>query len=197
MKGAAKAGMVWGGVLLLAGCATSPPAPEPLVTAVPARIEPAQPRYDTSTFWQGDQMAGDASIVLRLSEQRAYFYKGGVLAGATPVSTGRPGFDTPMGTFRVQQKAVNYRSSQYGDYVDAHGNIVWKDVDTKVDSAPLGAHFVGARMPYFLRISEGIGLHQGYLPGRPASHGCIRLPASMAQIYFRAAAVGTPVTIAP
>ena len=192
-----RAGIIFFGVLLLVGCATAPPAPEPALTVASGRIERAQPCYDTSTFWQGDQMAGEAAIVLRLSEQRAYFYKGGMLAGATPVSTGRPGFDTPMGTFRIQQKVSNYRSSQFGDYVDAHGNIVLKDVDTKVDSAPAGAHFVGARMPWFLRVTEGIGLHQGYLPGRPASHGCIRLPGPMAQIYFRAASVGTPVTIAP
>ncbi|MFL5738728.1 MAG: DUF4286 family protein, partial [Flavisolibacter sp.] len=35
---------------------------------------------------------------------------------------------------------------------------------------------VGAPMPYFLEFSPGYGLHQGYLPGVPASHGCIRMP---------------------
>jgi lipoprotein-anchoring transpeptidase ErfK/SrfK len=122
---------------------------------------------------------------------------GGVLAGATPISTGRAGFETPTGTFRVQQKVANYRSSQYGSYVDAHGHIVMRDVDRKADPMPPGTRFVGARMPWFLRVTEGIGLHQGHLPGYPASHGCIRLPGSMAQLYFQAASVGTPVTIVP
>jgi len=31
-------------------------------------------------------------------------------------------------------------------------------------------------MPYFVEFSPGYGLHQGYLPGVPASHGCIRMP---------------------
>jgi lipoprotein-anchoring transpeptidase ErfK/SrfK len=196
MSSVLRAGVLWGGVLFLAGCAGSPP-PDPVITAMEGPVQLAQPRYDTSTYWQGDQMAGEAAIELRLSEQRAYFYKGGVLAGATPISTGRAGFETPTGTFRVQQKVANYRSSQYGSYVDAHGHIVMRDVDRKADPMPPGTRFVGARMPWFLRVTEGIGLHQGHLPGYPASHGCIRLPGSMAQLYFQAASVGTPVTIVP
>jgi lipoprotein-anchoring transpeptidase ErfK/SrfK len=50
-------------------------------------------------------------------------------------------------------------------------------------------------MPYFLRIHGGIGLHAGYLPGYPASHGCIRLPKVMALKFFQDATVGTPVVI--
>jgi L,D-transpeptidase catalytic domain len=50
-------------------------------------------------------------------------------------------------------------------------------------------------MPYFLRIHGGIGIHAGYLPGHPASHGCIRLPEKMVLQFFQNAAVGTPVEI--
>ena len=50
-------------------------------------------------------------------------------------------------------------------------------------------------MPYFLRIHGGIGMHAGYLPGYPASHGCIRLPQQMAIEFFKNATVGTPVDI--
>ena len=50
-------------------------------------------------------------------------------------------------------------------------------------------------MPYFLRIHGGIGMHAGYLPGYPASHGCIRLSEKMAVQFFKNAAVGTPVEI--
>ena len=48
-------------------------------------------------------------------------------------------------------------------------------------------------MPYFLRVHGGIGMHAGYLPGYPASHGCIRLPKEMALKFFEDAPVGTPV----
>lgn len=50
-------------------------------------------------------------------------------------------------------------------------------------------------MPYFLRLHGGIGMHAGYLPGYPASHGCIRLPQQMAVEFFKDATVGTPVVI--
>jgi lipoprotein-anchoring transpeptidase ErfK/SrfK len=38
-------------------------------------------------------------------------------------------------------------------------------------------------------------MHAGYLPGYPASHGCIRLPEEMALKFFEDAPVGTPVEI--
>jgi lipoprotein-anchoring transpeptidase ErfK/SrfK len=50
-------------------------------------------------------------------------------------------------------------------------------------------------MYWFMRITGGIGMHQGYMPGYADSHGCIRLPASMAQVFYVNAPVGTPVKI--
>ncbi len=41
----------------------------------------------------------------------------------------------------------------------------------------------------------GIALHAGINPGRPASHGCIRLPAKFAAKLFTVTKVGTPVMI--
>ena len=51
-----------------------------------------------------------------------------------------------------------------------------ENVEADKDPRPRGTAFRGASMPYFLRIHGGIGMHAGYLPGYPASHGCIRLP---------------------
>ena len=50
-------------------------------------------------------------------------------------------------------------------------------------------------MPYFMRIVGGVGMHAGYLPGYPASHGCIRMPEFMAENFFKSVSTGTPVTI--
>ena len=50
-------------------------------------------------------------------------------------------------------------------------------------------------MPYFLRFNGGIGMHAGFLPGFPASHGCVRMPAQMAERFFQHAPLGTPVTV--
>lgn len=63
---------------------------------------------------------------------------------------------------------------------------------------PAGGRFIGARMPYWMRITGyGVGMHAGPIPhpGSPASHGCIRLPSSMAETIFQNASVGSRVTI--
>ena len=107
------------------------------------------------------------------------------------------GYQTPVGHFRVIRKDIDHRSSLYGDYVDASGRIVRANVDSRRDRKPPHSHFVGAPMPYFLEFSPGYGLHQGYLPGVPASHGCIRLPYWKARQFYDVAYIGTPVIINP
>jgi lipoprotein-anchoring transpeptidase ErfK/SrfK len=150
---------------------------------------------DTVSYWDGDHIGGKPSVTINLTQQRAYFYKGGMLVGVSQLSTGREGRNTPTGHFHVLQKDINHASSLYGDYVDANGNVVKPNVDIKTDPKPPGTHFKGAPMPYYMRIIDGTGMHAGYLPGYPASHGCIRMPEFMAEDFFRSVSVGTPVTI--
>jgi lipoprotein-anchoring transpeptidase ErfK/SrfK len=156
---------------------------------------PGSSGYDPISYWDGDGVAGRSSVTIYLNEQRAYFYKGDQLVGVSQVSAGREGHDTPAGTYKIMQKDPNHASSLYGDYADATGNVVKKDVELGKDPIPPGAHFVGAPMPYFMRITGGVGMHQGYLPGYPASHGCIRMPGKMAVIFYNNVDIGTPVTV--
>jgi hypothetical protein len=150
---------------------------------------------DTVSFWDGDGVPGQPRIEIRLSEQRAYFYKGDQLVGISQVSTGREGFNTPTGSFKVLQKDREHRSSLYGDYVDANQQVVKANVDVNKDPRPPGTTFLGSSMPYFMRVTGGVGMHTGYLPGVPASHGCIRMPDFMAQNFFYNTPMGTPVSI--
>ena len=183
------------GALFLAGCADDPRQNRDVQYIGHAPRE--TPGYDNVSYWDGDQMKGPPSVRISLSEQRAYFYKGGQLAGVSWISTGREGRNTVTGNFKVIQKDKDHKSSLYGDYVDAQGNPVKKDIDNTKDPVPPGAHFDGAKMPFFMRIVGGTGMHQGFLPGYPASHGCIRMPGFMAEAFFRNVSVGTPVSIAP
>jgi hypothetical protein len=150
---------------------------------------------DTVSYWDGDQASGSPSIKISLGEQRAYFYKGGVLVGVSQLSTGREGLNTPVGNYKIIQKDKDHASSLFGDYVDSAGNVVKPNVDVTKDPKPPGTHFRGTPMPYFMRIVSGTGMHAGYLPGYPASHGCIRMPEFMAENFFRSVSLGTPVTI--
>lgn len=159
--------------------------------------EGARANFDNYSHWDGEGKSGPSSIVIRLGEQRAYFFKGGELVGVSTISTGREGFGTPRGNFRIQQKDKNHASGTYGDYVDAAGRIIKKDIDRFKDPMPPGTRFDGAKMPFFMRINGGVGMHEGFLPGYPASHGCIRMPRFMAEAFFNNVEVGTPVSIEP
>jgi hypothetical protein len=144
---------------------------------------PAGPPHDTVSYWDGDSVQGKPSITISLREQRAYFYKSGVLVGVSQLSTGPEGLNPPYGHFSIIQKDVNHVSSLFGDYVDSAGKVVVPNVDVTKDPKPPGAHFQGTPMPYFMRIVSGTGLHAAYLPGYPASHGCIRMPEFMAENF--------------
>jgi lipoprotein-anchoring transpeptidase ErfK/SrfK len=150
------------------------------------------------SFWEDFGVPGQPRIELKLGEQRAYFYKGSRLVGVSAVSTGREGLNTPTGKFHVIQKDKDHRSTLFGEFVDVStGQVINPDVDTTKDRPPPGAKFVGAPMPNFLRVVNGVGMHAGYLPGVPASHGCIRLPLEMSNHFFANAPLGTPVEIKP
>lgn len=146
-------------------------------------------------YWKGDGVTGSPKIHISLSEQCVRYFKGGQLVGMSPISSGREGHSTRRGNFKVIEKDLNHRSTLYGAFVDANGYIVQEDVDVRKDKPPAGTRFVGAEMPGFMRITGAIGMHAGYLPGYPASHGCIRLPAHMAEVFYHATPHGTPVVI--
>jgi lipoprotein-anchoring transpeptidase ErfK/SrfK len=139
---------------------------------------------------------GNARVIVSLSKQRVYLMAGNSVYIDSPISSGKRAGTTPTGRFTIMEKDLNHRSSIYGDFVDGSGRIVRSGVSTKVDSAPSGTRYVGAPMRYFCRLTRnGVGMHIGILPGYPASHGCIRLPAEIAPLIYEKVKVGTTVTI--
>jgi lipoprotein-anchoring transpeptidase ErfK/SrfK len=152
---------------------------------------------DLVTSHVPERHSGRASIVVDLGEQQVYLYRGKNRTAASRISSGREGHRTPLGRFQVIRKDVDHRSSLYGNYVDDSGKVVKANIDSRKDSKPAHSHFVGASMPFFVEFSPGYGLHQGYLPGVPASHGCIRMPYWKARQFYEAARVGTAVTVRP
>lgn len=139
---------------------------------------------------------GPVSLEIVLNEQRIYVYRSGVQIGYSIVSTGREGHNTPAGDYKVLKKTIDHHSTQYGSFVDsATGRIVDSNATAK-QAAPAGTYYKPAPMPYFQRLTwDGVGLHEGFLPGYPASHGCIRVHPDMAHRLFEVTVVGTPVRI--
>ncbi len=114
-----------------------------------------------------DSEAARTRVEIDLGAQRATVWRDDKIEMVTEISSGRKSRPTPTGQFLVTDKYRMWKSTLYH-----------------------------AKMPYFLRLSCGdFGLHAGYLPGYPASHGCIRLPEDVARKLFTSLPVGTLVDI--
>src|SRR5215831_6519877 len=108
--------------------------------------------------------------VVALKEQRITIYGADGKMMQAPVSTGQRGYETPAGVFSILEKQREHYSNLYDD----------------------------ASMPFMQRLTwSGIALHAGALPGRPASHGCIRMPHSFAGQLFDVTRAGLRVVVAP
>ena len=111
---------------------------------------------------------GPALLVVNLATQRAILFRNGVPIGASTVSSGKKGYETPTGVFTVLEKKKEHYSKTYGN----------------------------APMPNMQRLTwKGVALHAGNLPGYPASHGCIRLPIQFSSLLFGATKLGMTVII--
>lgn len=195
-----RAALALGIASLFASCVhnTSNIAPTQYLEAfAPGSVPGSGSAYDQDSvsYWDGDGMSGPASVVIDLSDQKAYFYKGDQLAGVSALSTGDEGHPTTTGNFKIIQKDKWHRSNLYGDFVDANDNVVVRDVTAGKDIPPPGTRFLGSKMTHFMRFNGGAGMHEGYLPGYAASHGCVRMPAHMAEIFFNNVSLGTPVRV--
>ncbi|MDC0087908.1 L,D-transpeptidase family protein [Akkermansiaceae bacterium] len=147
-------------------------------------------------YWDGDGVTGTPKIRINRAEQKAYFYKGAELVGVSPISSGSSTHTTPAGSYKVTERDVDHTSSLYGVIKNvATGEIVNDEADTRKHKAKAGEVFIHAPMLNFLRFNGAIGMHTGFLPGYPASHGCVRLPEAMAQKFYQNAKIGTPVIV--
>ena len=110
----------------------------------------------------------ERNFIIDLSDQKVTYYKNGEVAKTSRISTGMRGFRTPTGSYVITDRTRHKKSNIYND----------------------------APMPYFQRFScKAIGFHEGNTYSRFASHGCIRLPRSTAQFFWKEAKIGDRVTI--
>jgi lipoprotein-anchoring transpeptidase ErfK/SrfK len=155
-------------------------------------------RYQLWNYtWNPNPNLPITRVEVRIGAQKVYVYQGDEVAGVSPTTTGKPGHDTPTGHYTIMVKDIDHKSNLYGDFLDSQGYII--DGNAQVgEKPPAGAVYDAADMPYYMRIREdGVGMHAGYLPGYPASHGCIRLPHAFAELLFSNVSVGTPVDVVP
>jgi hypothetical protein len=138
--------------------------------------------------------AQQSEVVINLTEQTACLFQNGRLAFVSPIASGKEGWGTPIGSFKVISKDLNHQSGNFGLITDAYGRIVNPNA-TPGSYVPPGCHYQAAPMPYFMEFRKYVGMHAGYLPGYPASHGCVRMPKDLAADFFARVQVGTPVKV--
>lgn len=157
-------------LLLMLGCAHSPVPEQPATASSASDTEvqakkPADPRYDLP---EADKRA----LTLFLDSQSFEYVEDERVLISGPLSSGAPDHPTPTGSFRVQSKQKNKRSGSYTNYFD--------------QPTP---------MPYALQFSGPYYVHEGYLPGHAASHGCVRLTYEDAMLLYSRIRVGDPIRI--
>ena len=153
----------------------------------------------TRDVWYHDERLASATpknsvIRINLDNQRGTLWVDDRIAMDYPVSTGRSRFKTPKGSFAIQEKKEDYRSRTYGTVFNSAGKVVNGDA-TSSSPVPSGGKFVGTKMPLWMRIHGGYGLHIGVVYRDASSHGCIRVPKEPCRILFAKAGVGTKVVV--
>ena len=117
----------------------------------------------------GEMPKGPLQLVVSINTQKVTLFSNGVRVAQGAISTGVRGHPTPMGVFSVIEKDRYHHSNIYS----------------------------GAPMPYMQRITwSGVALHEGELPGHPASHGCIRMSHDFARRLWPITKLGVRVVVA-
>ncbi len=158
------------GVMAAAALGTAPVKAQGFDSTPPADFDAGSETLKPGQFlWTPDASpTGAMTIYVDLSRQMAAVYRGGVRIGLSTISSGREGFETPTGVFKITAKDANHHSNRY-------------------DNAP---------MPFTERLTDdGVSLHAGRVPGYPESHGCVHLPYSFAKALFRETRIGVTVVM--
>ncbi|MBB4911915.1 L,D-transpeptidase [Actinophytocola algeriensis] len=182
------AGLAIASLGLVSACASTPtaaPAPTtPPVTTTPTTLStvpsvpmPPLPKVaaanETIVKEAPPPPAGvpcDAGVdaCIDLSANKSWLLADGVVTfGPAQITHGRPGWETPPGTFHVGWKDIDHKSSLFDD----------------------------APMPFSVFFNGGIAFHQGSLSD--PSHGCIHLSWAAAEAYYNGLAVGDTVQVVP
>ena len=177
--------LIAGVAIALASCTTAPP-PLPPVAIAPVVIDKpmtqaaereAAEKFGSTAIRPGEYKivpaaaipkAGKVNILVSLRNQKTYVYKGGQLVAMSTSSHGTTDHPTDPGHWTILEKKPFHRSNKYSN----------------------------APMPFMQRLDKwGRAFHAGVVPGYPASHGCIRLPAPMAKALYGMTKVGDSVDI--
>jgi lipoprotein-anchoring transpeptidase ErfK/SrfK len=125
-------------------------------------------------------------IVLRLSERRVYLYQGEQELASYPVAVGKPGWETPTGSFEVIAMIEN----------PSWQNPWTGEVRPPGPNSALGLRWIG----FWSNGKDTIGFHGTPTIesiGYAASHGCVRMHNEDVVALFEQVDMGTTVIVEP
>lgn len=128
------------------------------------------------------------TIVIRISQNKLFLFRGVRLRKTYPVATGSPGFPTPQGKWTVVDKVAN--PSWTNPAPEGWG----ADLPRFIPAGP--GNPLGTRALYL--NAPGIRIHGTYSTGSIgtyASHGCVRMHIPDVEQLFEIVEVDTPVLI--
>lgn len=111
---------------------------------------------------------GPVGIIVDLTNQTLYVYRGGKQIARSAVSTGIKSHPTAPGTYTILTKNLTYHSEKYHE----------------------------ASMPFMERLTwDGMAIHGGNNPGEPSSHGCVHVPLDFAKKLYDITKTGETVLV--
>ena len=168
-------------LLALIGCASTPPLiEEPLPIVVESKPVTVTDKFpDERYIWAKQKqyigpapaVSPDTTLLVDIGTQNFHYYEQGNHVRSGVISSGTSGHLTPRGVYRAGMKQRNKKSGLY--------------------PKPNG----GAAMHYAIQIRGDYFLHEGFLPGRPASHGCVRVWTEDAKFLFKRVKRGDKIVI--
>ena len=137
-------------------------------------VEGAPGVYGTHTLTQSFTIGSSLIVVASTATHHMRVYRNGKLFSHWPISTGRPGDDTPNGTYLTIDK---------GNPVLMKGPGYQLEVPWSVRFTWTGDYLHDA----YWSVGE-----QGYVN---VSHGCVNMPPADAEAYYKMELPGDPVTV--
>jgi lipoprotein-anchoring transpeptidase ErfK/SrfK len=182
--------------LLISGCASQPYPPLPAEVPTADAGDPEQASVKQSaTMGATDTASQEAPVSqrvdplppdpaslsdaekrqldIRLASQRFNYFENDQLVWSGPISSGTPEHQTPKGRYQVLSKNARKRSGSYTNYFDRP-----------------------TPMPYALQFRGPYFVHEGYVTGKPESHGCVRLRHEDAKFVYSRLRLGDRIIVA-
>lgn len=138
-------------------------------SSAPVSQEVVPPPPDPAALARAEKRQLD----IRLASQRFQYFEDDQLVWSGPISAGTADHPTPKGSYQVQSKNINKRSGSYTNSFD--------------QPTP---------MPYSLQFTGPYFVHEGYVTGRPESHGCVRLRHEEAKFVYARMRIGDRIVVA-